>query len=461
MQIQQSYTTVNPANDEKLESYNFWSLEKLQKEIEKCAQVQKAWGEKSIQDRIAFLPRLAKALLEKKSSLAKQITLEMGKPLNQAIAEVEKCATLCDYYYESAETFLQDQIIGHTPRQSGVSFRPLGLVFAIMPWNYPFWQVFRCALPALVTGNGFLLKHAPNVLACAKTLEELFLSANIPENLFCTLFIDPSFSENIIAHPKVQVVSLTGSTQTGKKIAQLSGKYLKKCLLELGGSDPFIVLEDAPLEKAVLAAVTARFQNTGQSCIAAKRFIIVEKVYSLFEEAFLAACQKLQFGDPMQNPDLGPLARKDLREKLHHQVTQSTQQGALLKLGGKLPEGPGSFYPATVLTQVTPNMTCSCEEVFGPVASILLAKDEKAAIELANHPHYGLGASLWTQDLKKGELIAKEKIHAGLCFVNSITKSDPGLPFGGVLQSGYGRELSYFGLHEFSNIKSFLIQTPH
>lgn len=458
MNIPQNYTSINPANDEELENYPFWDLHKLEQEIQQSSQAQKSWTQKTVSQRIAFLPELAKKLLENKLGLARQITLEMGKPFNQAISEIEKCAQLCDYYFENTENFLQDKIISQTPRKAGISFRPLGSVFAIMPWNYPFWQVFRCALPTLITGNAFLLKHAPNVLGCAKNLEKIFLSSGLPEKIYNTLFIHHSLSETVIADRSVQAISLTGSTQTGKKVAQLAGKYLKKCLFELGGSDPFIVLKDANLDHAVESAITARFQNTGQSCIAAKRFIVVEKVLPQFEEAFLVACQKLKYGDPMQNPDLGPMARKDLRDHLHQQVLRSMQDGAQLKLGGKLPEDPGSYYPATLLTAATPKMTCAQEELFGPVASILSAKDENEAIEIANQTSFGLGASLWTQDLEKGEQIAKEKIHAGLCFVNSVTKSDPKLPFGGVLQSGYGRELSYFGLHELTNIKSFVIQ---
>jgi succinate-semialdehyde dehydrogenase/glutarate-semialdehyde dehydrogenase len=382
------------------------------------------------------------------------MALEMGKPLPQGEAEAEKCAWACDYYAEHAERFLADEPRETDASKAFVRFDPIGPVLAIMPWNFPFWQVFRFAAPALMAGNAGLLKHAPNVTRCALEIEAIFREAGFPEGLFRSLILSNEAAAQVIADPRVRAVTLTGSDRAGSQVAGHAGRHLKKTVLELGGSDPFIVLEDADVEQAARTAAEARLLNSGQSCIAAKRFIVVEPVADRFLDAFVPAMRARRMGDPLApETQIGPQARHDLRANLHRQVEESVRRGARLLLGGSIPEGPGFFYPPSVLAAVEEGMPAFDEEVFGPVAAVIRVKDEPQAVRVANASRYGLGASVWTAEAVRGERLARE-LEVGSVFVNGLVKSDPRLPFGGVKLSGYGRELSEYGLKEFVNIKT-------
>ncbi|MHA2496365.1 MAG: NAD-dependent succinate-semialdehyde dehydrogenase, partial [Candidatus Hodarchaeales archaeon] len=386
-------------------------------------------------------------------------TDEMGKPLADARGEVEKCAWVCDYYAENAESFLAPELVETDASKSFVAYQPLGVVLAVMPWNFPFWQVFRFAAPALMAGNAGVLKHASNVPASALAIEEVFLKAGFPKNLFRTLLIGSKQVAAVIENPLVKAVTLTGSTPAGKAVASKAGEMLKKTVLELGGSDPYIILEDANLEEAVGTCVASRLINAGQSCIAAKRFIVVASLVTAFEELFVQKMNAQRIGDPLDPATtVGPQARHDLREELHGQVQKSIAHGARLLLGGSIPDDPGAYYPPTVLTDVKKGMPAYDEELFGPVAAIIPVKDEIEAIRVANDTIFGLGAAIFTEDIEKGEQIATLDLEAGSCFVNTNVRSDPRLPFGGINESGYGRELSYFGIREFVNIKTIFVK---
>jgi succinate-semialdehyde dehydrogenase/glutarate-semialdehyde dehydrogenase len=384
---------------------------------------------------------------------------EMGKPIKDGRAEAEKCAWVCEYYAEQAETFLQPEIIPTDARKSFVTFQPIGVVLAVMPWNFPFWQVFRFAAPALMAGNTGVLKHASNVPGCALAIEEVFQQAGFPEHAFRTLLIGSKHVEAVIENPLVMAVTLTGSTPAGRAVARKAGEMIKKTVLELGGSDAYVVLEDADLEATAKTCVASRLINAGQSCIAAKRFVVVDPIRQRFEAAFVAQMRTAKVGDPMdEHTQVGPLARHDLRDDLHQQVQASLAQGATCLLGGEMPAGTGAYYPPTVLTQVKKGMPAYDDELFGPVAAIIAVPDEKAAIRVANDSVFGLGAAVFTQDIARGERIAAHELAAGCCFVNAFVKSDPRLPFGGIKESGYGRELSSYGIKEFVNIKTVFVQ---
>jgi len=386
------------------------------------------------------------------------MTREMGKPLVQARAEVDKCAWVCDYYAENGESFLTPEIIETDASMSFVAFEPLGVVLAIMPWNFPLWQVFRFAAPALMAGNTGILKHASNVQGCALAIEEIIRDAGYPENVFRTLLMGSSGVKPVIEHPLVKAVTLTGSTPAGQAVARQAGELLKKTVLELGGSDPYVVLEDADLDTAIESCVIGRMINNGQSCIAAKRFIVPRSILQDFEERCVASMTAQTMGDPMEeSTDLGPMARSDLRDELHDQVARSLNAGARCLLGGEIPARTGAFYPATVLTDVQAGMPAYTEELFGPVAAILPVEDEQEALRVANDTEFGLGAAVFTRDLARGEEIATKHLEAGSCFVNAFVRSDPRLPFGGIKGSGYGRELGSFGIREFVNIKTVYI----
>ncbi|MCU0405702.1 MAG: NAD-dependent succinate-semialdehyde dehydrogenase [Ignavibacteriaceae bacterium] len=417
------------------------------------------WKQTSFIDRSRLMMNASNILRVKKEEYSKLMTLEMGKPIAQSRAEVEKCAWVCEYYAENAEKFLGDELISTDASKSFVSFQPLGIVLAVMPWNFPFWQVFRFAAPGLMAGNAGILKHASNVSGCALAIEEVFREAGFPENLFSTILVPSSQMEEVIKNEKIKAVTLTGSVPAGKAVAKTAGSVLKKTVMELGGSDPYLILEDADLEMASDTCVTARLINGGQSCIAAKRFIVVEKVYDSFEKLYLEKMKSKKMGDPFDEANhIGPQASVPLRDELHLQVEKSIELGAKLLLGGKIPEMRGAWYPPTVLTNVKKGMPAYDEELFGPVAALIKAKDEAEAIEIANDSIFGLGAAVFTKDVNRGEKIAKEKIEAGCCFVNAFVKSDPRLPFGGIKESGYGRELSSFGIREFVNIKSVFVK---
>jgi succinate-semialdehyde dehydrogenase/glutarate-semialdehyde dehydrogenase len=385
----------------------------------------------------------------------------MGKPFREAIGEVEKCAWVCRYYAENSDAFLKRQYVDTDGRESAVIFRPLGVILAIMPWNFPFWQVFRFLAPALMAGNAGLLKHAPNVTGCALAIESLVRDAGFPSGIFSALLIAHERVEVVLDNKAVQAVTLTGSTGAGKAVAALAAARLKKSVLELGGSDPYIILSDASLATAVDSCTQSRLLNCGQSCIAAKRFIVVADLYEEFVAQMKVAFEHITMGDPMdETTDIGPMAREDLREALHEQVAKSIKSGARCILGGELPNMPGAFYPPTILADVIPGMPAFDEELFGPVAAVIRAEDEHEAIALANQTNYGLGGAVFTANLEKGKEIAEERIEAGSCFVNDFVRSDPRLPFGGIKHSGYGRELGSFGIREFVNVKTISISQP-
>ncbi|HED37257.1 MAG TPA: NAD-dependent succinate-semialdehyde dehydrogenase, partial [Ignavibacteria bacterium] len=400
----------------------------------------------------------AKVLRENKRRYAEILTLEMGKPILQAYSEVEKCAWICDYYAENTEKMLSKEIIKTDASESFVQFDPLGVVLAVMPWNFPYWQVFRFAAPALMAGNAGVLKHSSNVPMSALAIEEVFNKAGFPENIFRTLLINSSLVKAVIENPLVKAATLTGSEYAGRKVSEVSGRNLKKTVLELGGSDPFIILNDADLNAAVKTGVTARLINNGQSCIAAKRFIVVEDVYDEFESKFVEKMKKIIVGNPMdESTELGPLAREDLLLELNQQVQNSVKAGAKILTGGKRLERKGFYYPPTVISNVKKGMPAYSEELFGPVAIFIKAVDVNDAVRIANDTDFGLGASIWTNDIENAKKLATA-IDSGAVFINGLVKSDPRLPFGGVKLSGYGRELSHYGIKEFVNIKSVWIK---
>jgi succinate-semialdehyde dehydrogenase / glutarate-semialdehyde dehydrogenase len=449
--------SINPATGDVVESFAETSRRELGAILDQSDRAFQDWRRRPWSERARLLRVAAGVLRNQKTTYARAMALEMGKPLAQGEAEAEKCATVCDYYAEHGGAFLEQQPRDLDGTASFVRFDPLGPVLAIMPWNFPFWQVFRFAAPALAAGNVGLLKHASNVTRCALLIEDVFRDAGFPEGVFRTLILRNSAVGNVIADDRVRAVTLTGSERAGSEVAQRAGRHLKKTVLELGGSDAFIVLADADLARAARTAADARLINSGQSCIAAKRFIVVDAVADRFEERFVAEMRSRVMADPLAvGTEVGPQARVDLRTALHRQVQQSVRRGARLATGGAIPSGAGAFYPPTVLLNVRPGMPAFDEEVFGPAAAVIRARDEADAIRLANASPYGLGASVWTEDRTRGRRIAAE-LDVGCVFVNALVRSDPRLPFGGVKRSGYGRELAEFGLREFVNIKSVAV----
>ncbi|MDG2265799.1 MAG: NAD-dependent succinate-semialdehyde dehydrogenase [Candidatus Marinimicrobia bacterium] len=451
--------SINPANNEILESHKEFSNDNVNQIIDSSYDAYVEWRNKSISYRSKKMKNLAELLRKRKEELGILMTQEMGKPINQSIAEAEKCAWVCEYYADNAEQFLSNKEISTDSTKSFISFQPIGLVLAIMPWNFPFWQVFRFAAPTLMAGNVGILKHASNVQGCAKEIEKLFLESGFPKNAFSNLVIGSNKVSNVINNPLIRAVTLTGSTPAGKAVASLAGSLLKKTVLELGGNDPYIILEDADLNNAAKSCIAGRMLNTGQSCIAAKRFIVVKSCLNDFIVKVEQKINNMKMGDPLDSTfDVGPMVNNDARDELHQQVMMSIDKGAILRSGGIIPEIEGSFYPPTLLTNVKPGMSAFDDELFGPVAVIISAEDENHAIELANKTNYGLGAAIFTRNLDKGEKIAINELEAGSCFVNDFVRSDPRLPFGGIKESGYGRELSEYGILEFVNIKSVVIQ---
>lgn len=447
--------SINPADCKILVRRKPHTRQQTQAIIKQADAAWQQWKNSSGNERSNLLNALAQKLLTRKDELAHLMALEMGKPIKQGVAEIEKCAAVCEYYAQNAPAFLKDQLIKTDAVKSYVTFQPIGVVLAIMPWNFPFWQVFRFLAPALAAGNCGVLKHASNVMGCALAIEELVKEAGFPDNVFRTLLIDSPSVEAVIGNPLIKAVTITGSTNAGKSVAEKAGSLIKKTVLELGGSDAYIILEDADLDKAAEICVNSRLINAGQSCIAAKRFIVVKTVEKEFTRLFVAKMAAKVMGDPLDKAtDIGPQARVDLRDELHQQVEQSVAKGAKCLLGGKVPAGKNAFYPPTVLTHVKKGMPAYDEELFGPVAAIIRARDEADAIRIANDGVFGLGGAVFTADSTRGECIAATQLEAGSCFVNGMVKSDPRLPFGGIKQSGYGRELGMFGIHEFVNIKT-------
>lgn len=450
--------TINPVNEEIIDHYPLMNQEEVNDIIQEMNRVQQSWANTPLDMRKELLMNTAKLLLDDREHYAKIITNEMGKPITQSLAEIEKCAKLCEYYANNGEQFLVPQLIETEFHKSYRSYQPLGIVFAIMPWNFPFWQVMRFAVPNLMLGNAGILKHAPNSLGAALAIEQLFLKAGFPKGLFRSLIIDVDLAPYVIQHPKIVGVTLTGSNRAGQSVAKEAGHALKKVVLELGGSDPYVILEDADLELAAEQCIISRLSNAGQVCIAAKRMIVVDKVKEEFEALIVSKAKSYVMGNPLdQKTKLGPMARADLRVKLHEQVERSMADGARCVLGGTLPTGKGYFYPATVLLNVTNHSPAFHEELFGPVVCITAAENEEQALKLANESEFGLAAAIFTRDLEKGNRLARDKIAAGTCAVNVLVASDPRLPFGGIKQSGYGRELSREGMHEFANIKTVIV----
>jgi succinate-semialdehyde dehydrogenase/glutarate-semialdehyde dehydrogenase len=450
--------TLNPASGTLIQSFNTWGDDELEAALQQVADASPGWRETAFADRAVLMRKAATVLRDKAAHYAGLITLEMGKPIKEARGEIEKCAWVCDYYAEHAETFLADEIIESDAGKSYVAYLPLGTVLAVMPWNFPFWQVFRFAAPGLMAGNTGVLKHASNVPQCALAIEEVFREAGFPAGAFRTLMISASQVKGVIEDARINAVTLTGSEPAGRQVAATAGGAIKKSVLELGGSDAFVVLDDADLDTAASVGVSSRFLNNGQSCIAAKRFIVVDAIADEFVLRFRKIIEGLKIGDPaLEDTDLGPMSREDLRDELHKQVQESIAQGAMAALGCEPMEGAGAFYQPSILDNVVPGIRAYEEELFGPVAIIIRAKDEDDALRIANDSRFGLGGSVWTQDSARGEHFAR-RMESGSTFVNGLVKSDPRLPFGGIKASGYGRELATHGIHEFVNAKTIWIR---
>ncbi|WP_029033512.1 NAD-dependent succinate-semialdehyde dehydrogenase [Salinimicrobium terrae] len=449
------FQSINPYNGEQVGSYTEHTSEQLERILNKSGEAFKTWSREPLDYRTELIQKAGQVLRDNVEEYARMITIEMGKPISESRAEVNKCAWVCDYYAENAESFLKQEEIVTDAKQSFVRNDPMGAVFAIMPWNFPFWQVFRFATPTLTAGNTGLLKHAPNVFGCATMIEEVFTKAGFPEGVFQNLIVHHDQTEKIIAHESVKAVTLTGSEMAGSAVATLAGKYIKKSLLELGGNNAFIVWEDADIDQAVKTAVSARMLNCGQSCIAAKRFILLEGIYDEFVSKFTEAVGNLKSGDTMDlATQVGPLARKDLADQLNRQIKESVEQGATILLGGKQND---CYHEPTILGDVKPGMTAFDEETFGPLAAVIKANNIEEAFELAENSKYGLGTTVFTENTKKAVEMAY-MVSDGAYFVNELVKSDPRLPFGGTKRSGYGRELAKEGMMEFVNKKTVYVK---
>lgn len=453
-----SFQTINPATGQRIKDIPAWGASEVERTLQQVAEATPVWANTPLEQRCALVRRIGEVLRARKAELAAMITLEMGKLAREAEAEVEKCAAACDYYAEHGPAMLADEPVASDASRSFIAYQPIGTVLAIMPWNFPFWQVLRFAAPTLIAGNTALLKHASNVPQCALAIEQVIHEAGLPAGAFRTLMIRASQVDAIIQDRRIAAVTLTGSCQAGRKVAASAGHALKKCVLELGGSDPFIVLDDADLDLTVQQAVASRFLNAGQSCIAAKRFIVLDSIAEQFLPRFKAAVEALQPGDPADSATtLAPMARVDLRDEIHQQVLTTLERGAVAYAGCAPIDGPGAYYQASILDKVRPGMLAYSDELFGPVAIVIRARDEHDAVRIANDSCFGLGGSVWTRDNDRGERVARQ-LHSGSAFVNGMVKSDPRLPFGGIKDSGYGRELSSHGLREFVNIKTVWIR---
>ncbi len=449
--------SINPATGIIIREYREYPASEVSAIVGQVQSAWLSWKETSFDYRSSLLIKAAKILRHKKEEYAQLMTMEMGKLIRESMAEIEKCAWLCDFYADRGAEMLKDEVIETDAIRSFVTFQPMGPILAVMPWNFPFWQVIRFAAPALMAGNAAVLKHASNVPGCALAIEQIFNEAGFPANLFRTLMIPASGVSGVISQPSIVAATLTGSEAAGSQVAALAGKYLKKTVLELGGADPFIVLDDADLDNAIKTAVTARMINQGQSCIAAKRFIVMDSVEQQFVSGLKSSFESLRIGDPMDpETQVGPMARPDLVDEIEQQVTRSVESGAKLVTGGHRPDRHGCYFEPTILSDVQKGMPVYSQETFGPVASVITVYSEEEAIRVANDSDFGLGGCVWTRNLKKGEEIAR-KVASGAIFINGMTKSDPRLPFGGIKKSGYGRELGSYGIREFVNIKTIWI----
>ena len=451
--------STNPFDGTILQSYETHTKKEVREIISLSHGAWENWRKISFSERAIFLKNAAGILRERKADLAELMALEMGKPLKGGLAEIEKCADCCEFYADNAAEFLKNEFVITDASKSFVTFQPIGVVLAVMPWNFPFWQVFRFLAPTLMAGNCGILKHASNVFGCALEIENIIKTAGFPDNVFRTILIPGSEVDGVIENELIAAVTLTGSTEAGKKVAEKAGSLLKKTVLELGGSDAYVILHDADLELAAETCVNSRIINSGQSCIAAKRFVVVRAVEKEFTELFLQKMASKVMGNPLdEKTEIGPQARTDLRKELHRQVKESINMNAKCLLGGFIPDGNNAFYPPTVLTEVVKGMPAYDQELFGPVAAIIIANDEDHAIQIANDSVFGLGAAIFSRDIERAENIAETQIQAGACFVNALVKSDSKLPFGGIKQSGYGRELSHYGIKEFVNIKVVFVK---
>lgn len=451
--------SINPFSGETIHTYREYTTGEVDSILQQVDVAYHRWKQTDFEVRARHMQNLQAGLTLHRESLAQLMVSEMGKILREALGEIDKCALCCGYYAKNAASFLEKEHVKTEALESYISFQPIGTILAVMPWNFPFWQVFRFLAPALMAGNTGVLKHASNVSGCALAIEKLVIEAGFPENVFRTLLIGSSKVESVIANPFIKAVTLTGSTPAGKAVASAAGTNLKKSVLELGGSDPYLILEDADVESAARLCATSRLLNAGQSCIGAKRFIVAEKVYDSFKAEFVRLMAAAVYGDPLApGTAIGPLARTDLRDELHQQVERSRSMGATVLLGGFIPVGSAALYPPTVLENVTPGMPAYHEELFGPVAVLYRFETEEEAIRIANDTVFGLGAGIFTANLEKGKALAELGLEAGCVFVNDFVKSDPRLPFGGIKESGYGRELSAFGIREFVNIKTIVVK---
>jgi acyl-CoA reductase-like NAD-dependent aldehyde dehydrogenase len=452
--------SINPATEEIMRSFEPLSGEDIERRLQAAQKTAARWKSEPFATRTGLMKNAASILRQQKRGLAGIMTAEMGKPIVQSEAEIEKCAFNCDYYAENAEGFLKAEPRSSNASESYIQYAPLGVILAVMPWNFPFWQVFRFASPALMAGNGAVLKHASNVPQCALAIEQVFREAGFPEGIFQTLLVGSAEVAKLIEHPAISAVTLTGSEGAGQAVASCAGRMLKKTVMELGGSDPLIVLEDANIGEALRIGLWARTQNAGQSCIAAKRFIIVDPVFQEYQDRFVESLRTLKVGDPMdRSTQIGPLARDEFRDDLDRQIRESVQMGATVLTGGSRRREKGYYFEPTVLTGVTPDMPAGSEELFGPVAAMMRARDAEEAIHLANNTPYGLGASIWSTNIDRAKHLAS-RIEAGQVFINGMVASDPRLPFGGIKRSGYGRELSELGIREFVNIQTVWIGPP-
>lgn len=450
--------SINPTSGAIIQEHRIHSHEQVMQIIDKAEIQFQLWKKITIAKRVELFRRLAKLIRKRKEELASMATKEMGKPIVQSRTELEKCASTLEYYADNASSFLSNLNIPIEGRKSFVTYQPLGVVLAIMPWNFPYWQVIRAFAAIVISGNVLLLKHASNVICCAQLIEEVIVEAGFPIGVFQSIIVPSSSVKSIVEHSSIQAISFTGSTKAGREVAALAAFHLKKQVLELGGSDAYVVLEDADIAHAAKVCLESRMINSGQSCVAAKRFIVVENRKDEFEEALMSLIADLKFGNPFDEVNnVGPMARLDLRDELHEQLLQSIALGAILKHGGFIPKCEGSFYSPTILSNVKKGMPAYDEELFGPVAVVISAKDELEAIEIANDSVYGLGAVVFSKDKNKAEQIASSQLNAGNCFANAAVHSHPQLPFGGIKQSGYGRELGIWGVHEFVNIKTVSI----